>query len=114
MARTSTKSKKREYAPAKTPEARVNQLINMAFNLAEQKLKDGTASSQVITHFLQLATTREELQNEKLRSELRVADAKIKRMESQTTSEELYSKAIAAFRSYSATPTDECEDDYDE
>lgn len=114
MPRSSTKGKKREYAPAKTPETRVNQLINMAFNLAEQKLRDGTASSQVITHFLQLATTREELQNEKLRSELRVADAKIKRMESQSTSEELYSKAIAAFRSYSGTPNDDYEDEYDE
>lgn len=111
MSRTVSKSKKREYAPARTPEAKVSQLINLAFSLAEKKLKDGTASSQVITHFLELATERERLQNEKLMSDLKVADAKIKHMESQSTTEELYTRAIKAFRSYSGTPLDDCEDD---
>lgn len=114
MAKVTTNTKKREYAPTRNPETRANQLINLAFGLAEKKLKDGTASSQVITHFLQLATVKEELQNEKLRSELKLAEAKAKHLESQATSEELYTKAIAAFRSYSGTPSDEYEDDYDD
>lgn len=113
MSQTKTKNSKREYAPARTPEAKVSQLINLAFSLAEKKLKDGTASSQVITHFLDLATERERLQNEKLISDLKVADAKIKHLQSQSTSEEMYRKAIKAFRSYSGTPPDDY-DDYED
>lgn len=114
MSRTTLKGEKREYAPARTPEAKISQLINLAFSLAEKKLKDGTASSQVITHFLELATERERLQNEKLMSDLRVADAKIKHMESQSTTEELYTKAIEAFRSYSGTPLNNYGDEEDD
>lgn len=110
---TAKKSKKREYAPARTPQAKENQMISLAFSLAEKKLRDGSASSQLITHFLKLATVREELENEKLRAELEVASAKVKRMESQTTGEELYKKALDAFRTYSGTKTEE-EDDCDD
>ncbi len=105
------KNKKREYAPARTPEAKENQMINLAFNLAEKKLKDGSASSQLITHFLKLATVREQLENEKLKAYLEVANAKIKHMESQETSQELYQKALKAFCSYSGTKYEEDDDD---
>ena len=56
MAKQTTKSPKetRKIRPALSPEARENQLIDLAVNLAEQQLLDGTASSQVITHFLKL------------------------------------------------------------
>lgn len=111
MSEALRKSRKREYAPARTPQAKENQMINLAFSLAEKKLREGTASSQLITHFLKLATVREELENEKLRSDLEVASAKIRRMESQTTGEELYKKALDAFRTYSGTKTMEDDDD---
>ena len=55
--------------PALTPEARENQCISLAMDLAEQQLRDGTASSQVITHFLKAGATRAELEKEKLRKE---------------------------------------------
>lgn len=113
MAETARTKKKREYAPARSPEAKENQMINLAFKLAEKKLKEGTASSQLITHFLKLATTREELENEKLRADLLVADAKVKHLQSQATSQDLYEKAIKAFRSYVGTPEEE-DDDYDD
>lgn len=94
---------RRDYGPARSPEAKENQLINMAFKLAEEKLKNGTASSQLITHFLKLATEKERLENEKVKAELELSKAKIKHMESQATSQELYEKALSAFRSYSGT-----------
>lgn len=110
MARANRKS-----SPARTPEARENQLINLAMNLAEQKLRDGTASSQIITTLLNLATTKHQLENEKLRSDLRVADAKIKAMERQESSQDLYAKALAAFRSYQGEfPEDDYEDEEDD
>ena len=65
MAKTSTNSV-RKARPAISPEARENQLISLAVDLAERQLMDGSASSQVITHFLKLGTTRAELEKEKL------------------------------------------------
>lgn len=105
-------SKKRESSPVKTPEARENQLINLAIDLVERQLREGTATSQVITHFLKLATTKEKLENEKLRSDLRVADAKIKQIEAQSNLTELYEGALAAMKSYSGFQDEE--DVYDD
>lgn len=105
-------SKKRESSPVKTPEARENQLINLAIDLVERQLREGTATSQVITHFLKLATTKEKLENEKLRSDLRVADAKIKQIEAQSTLTELYEGALAAMKSYRGFQDEE--DTYDD
>lgn len=102
----------RKTLPARNPESRMDQLINDAVNLAEKKLKDGTASSQIITTLLNYATTKYQLENEKLRSDLKVADAKIKAIESQNDSKDLYAKALAAFRSYQGVHTEE--DEFDE
>ena len=57
---------KNKIRPALTPEARENQLVSLAINLAEQQLRDGTASSQVITHYLKLGSQKERLEREKL------------------------------------------------
>lgn len=97
--------------PVRTAQARENQLINLAIDLVERQLQDGSASSQVITHFLKLATTREKLENEKLRSDLRVAEAKIKQYNSADELKELYAAAMDAMKGYSADSEDE-EDDY--
>lgn len=86
--------------PSKTVKGRENELINMAVKLAEKKLKDGTAPSQIIVHFLKLATERERLENEKLRSDLKVAEAKVEKMKSETYGEEMYERAIQAMRRY--------------
>lgn len=94
-------SNKRQMRPALTPEARENQLISLAVDLAEQQLRDGTASSQVITHFLKLGTTRAELEKEKLRIENRKTEAQIKSIESGEEMKEVYEKALKAMRNYS-------------
>ncbi len=86
--------------PALTPEARENQLIALAEQRAEQQLRDGTASSQVIVHYLRLGTMRERLERDKLKNEIALLDAKKESLESQKRSEELFAKAIAAFKSY--------------
>ena len=73
----------------------------MAVGLAEQQLREGTASSQVITHYLKLASTRESLEKEKLRRENDLLRAKVDAIESEKRSEELYAQAIEAMRRYS-------------
>lgn len=107
-----TQTSKRTRAPAMTPEAREAQMINMAINRAEEQLRDGTASSQVITHFLKLGTERARLEREKIAAEVELAHAKVEAIRSQQTSEELYKEAIKAFTTYSGSSFDE-EDYYD-
>lgn len=98
----------RKRPPAQTPEARENQLINYAVDLAEQQLIDGTASPSVITHFLKLASTKQQLEIEKLKSETEFLRAKAEAVQSNQRSEELYSEAIKAMRTYAGV-----EDEYD-
>lgn len=93
--------------PALTPEARENQMIALAVDLAEKQLIEGTASSQVITHFLKLATTRERLEKEKLEKENELLRAKTEAIESAKRVEELYSDALRAMRSYRGETDDE-------
>lgn len=87
--------------PALSPEARENQLISAAIDLAEKQILDGTASSQVITHFLKLGSMREKLEREKLEEENKLLKAKTKQIESMKRIEELYADAITAMKNYS-------------
>ena len=95
--------------PALTPEARENQLISLSERLAEKQLREGTASSQVIVHFLKLASTREKLEKEILERQKAQLEAKTQVLQSQQRVEELYSKALDAFRRYSGHGDDEDE-----
>jgi hypothetical protein len=88
------------HAPARTPEGRENQLISLAIDLAEKQLQEGTASSQVITHFLRLGTERERLEREKLEQENLLINEKINAIRAAERVEELYANAIAAMKSY--------------
>lgn len=88
-------------APATSPEARENQLIALAYDLAEKQFIEGTASSQVITHFLKMGSSRERLEQLKISGEVRLNDTKIENMESGARTEELYSKAMKAMSVYS-------------
>lgn len=87
--------------PATTPEGRENQLIAMAVDLTERQLQDGTASAQVITHYLKLGSSREKLEQERLAMELELSKAKIEQMESVKKVEQMYAEAMEAFRGYS-------------
>ena len=87
--------------PAMTPDARENQMINLAVDLAEKQLEEGTASSQVITRFLKLGSSKERLEREKLEEENKLLRAKTENLQSQKRVEELYAEALAAMRRYS-------------
>lgn len=87
--------------PALTPEARENQMISLAVDLAEQQLLDGTASSQVITHYLKQGTMRERLEKEKLENENKLLQAKVKALESAEHNAAMYEAALKAMRQYS-------------
>ena len=100
-ARSSTSgSSSKKTRPALSPEARENQLISLAVDLAEQQLRDGTASSQVITHFLKQSTVKAQLELEKLRKENQLMEARTKAIESADEMKVLYDKAIKAMRNY--------------
>lgn len=86
--------------PATTPEGRENELVSQAVDLAEEQIRKGTASSQVITHFLKLGSTRERLEQERLEHENELTRVKIEALESQKRVEELYMEALTAMRSY--------------
>lgn len=91
---------KRSYAPAMTPEARENQLISAAVDLAERQLIEGTASPSVIVHYLRLGSTKEKLEKEKLENENELLRAKTQALESAKEIKALYADAILAMQSY--------------
>jgi hypothetical protein len=93
-------STNKKMRPALTPEARENQLIYLAIDLAEQQLRDGTASSQVITHYLKLGSTKEKIEKEILEKQKDLLIAKTEALQSSKRIEELYTEAISAMRNY--------------
>ncbi len=103
--------------PATTPEARENQLVARAVDLAEKQLIEGTASAQVITHYLKLGSSREKLEQERIANENSLLVAKREAMASAARVEELYGAAIDAMRAYAGhAPLNDNndEDDYDD
>jgi hypothetical protein len=92
--------KPRRSRPATTPEGREAQLVGMAVDLAERQMADGSASAQVISHYLKLGSTRERLEQERLRQENKLLNAKVESMASTKRIEELYENALNAMRSY--------------
>lgn len=100
IATASTSEPKKKLRPALTPEARENQLISLAMDRAEQQLMDGTASSQVITHFLKLGTAKYQFETEKLKHDTELVKAKTESIERADKIEELYADAIKSMQIY--------------
>lgn len=92
---------KRSLRPALTPEARENQMISLAMDLVEERLRNGTASSQETTHFLKLGSSKNKLEVEKLKQETELLKAKQDSLESTARIEQLYNDAMSAMRTYS-------------
>ena len=97
----SSSSTKSSMRPALTPEARENQLISLATDLVEKRLREGTASSQETTHFLKLASTKARLEKQILEKQAELITAKTETLKSRKRVEELYAEAMKAFRNYS-------------
>lgn len=105
--RRQTEPQKPRRKPATTPEARELELISLANDLAEEQLRNGTASSQVMTNFLKLGSTRERLEQQRLNHENELTRVKIEAMERAETTERLLSEALRAFKSYTGEATPE-------
>lgn len=103
----------RKRPPARTPEAKEKEMIGLAVDLAEQKLRDGTAPTQVIVHYLKLATERERLERDWIEKKTELVGAQIDSLESTKHIEELYSEAISAMRIYSGNQPQEDYDEYE-
>lgn len=104
---SSTKAAKRTRAPATTPEGRENQLISLAYDLIEQRLIDGTATSAETTAILRLGTVKARLEKEKLEQEVKLAAAKTEAIESSKRSEELMDRVIQAMKRYQGAENEE-------
>ena len=105
------KSTRRKQAPAKTPEARENQLIAAAVDLAEKQIREGTASAAVITHYLKLATKREDLETQRIQAQIDSERAKQEAMSADKNAEEMYTNAMKAMREYSGVQMMDVDDD---
>lgn len=104
--KASPSSEKPALRPALTPEAREGQLIALATDLVEQRLRDGTATSQEVVHFLRLGSMRERLEREKLEHENRLLEAKKQAIESAEHMEEMYASAMKAMMVYQGRDDD--------
>lgn len=103
----------RRRSRAKTPEERESMLVSMAMDRAEQQIADGTASSQLLTHFAKLGSSREALEQERLRNENEVLRKKVESMEAAIDVKNLMEEALSAFKGYSGNPDpDDDDDDY--
>lgn len=96
----------KKLRPALTPEARENQMIALAVDCAEEQLRNGTASAQVIVHYLKLGATTARLEKEKLEHENELLKAKTKALESAENVEKLYADAINAMKNYGGFAND--------
>lgn len=111
MRRAKSTTSVRKIRPGLTPESRENQLISLAVDLAEKQLQEGTASAQVITHYLKLGTARERLERQILEQQRELITAKTENLKSAARVEELYAEAIKAMRQYNGDDnSDDTED----
>lgn len=108
----SKRSTRRLGRPAISTEQRENQLISLAIDVAEKQMLEGSASSQVITHFLKLGSTREQLEQQRLEKENQLLLAKVEQLASAKRVEELYENALNAMRSYAGHEVSEIDEEY--
>lgn len=111
QAKVKPKLENMEQRPASTIEGRENQLVALAVDLAEKQLREGTASSQVITHYLKIGSTKEKQEKEKLEEEIKLLRAKTENLESMKRMEDMYKTVIDSMREYSGRIGDELDDE---
>ena len=109
--KSASTNRKGSIRPATSPETRINRLVSKAFDLVEQRLDDGTATSQETTALIKLGSEEQKLKLQKLETENNLMQAKIKALESQQHAEELYERAIAAFARYNGYQLEEVIDE---
>ena len=107
MAKKKTEPETPRGRPATNPKDREDEMINLAIGLAEKQLRDGTASTQVIVHYLKLGSTRGMLEHEMLENKTKLVKAQTESIESSKRVEELYKKALDAMQIYGGWETDD-------
>jgi hypothetical protein len=112
--RSAQRQEERKVRPATTPDGRESQMIAQAMRLAERQIEEGTASAQVITHFLKLGTSRERLEQERLARENELLKARAEAMVSQKEVQKLYEQALQAMRTYSGQEPMEFDDGFED
>lgn len=100
-------------APGRTPEERENQMIALAVDCAEEQLRNGTASAQVIVHYLKLGSSKERIEKEILERQKDLITAKTEAIQSAKRVEELYERALKAMRQYNGAAAEDDEEDTD-
>ena len=105
------KQEEKRIRPALTPESREDQLVALAINLAEKQLLEGTASAQVISHFLKIGSTKERIEKEILEEQKDLIKAKTEALKSEKRVEELYQEALDAMRRYAGQEINEREEE---
>lgn len=108
---SSSNEEPRRFRTATTPDERETQMIELADNLAERQLRDGSASAQVITHYLKLGSSRERLEQKTLELNQELLRAKTEQIAGQQRQEELFAKAIRAMSTYQGRPADPLEEE---
>lgn len=111
MKKRETEAEEPKGRPATSPEEREDELINLAVDLAEKQLRDGTASTQVIVHYLKLGSTRGMLEQEMLQHQTELVRAKTESLQSSKRIEELYNNALEAMRVYGGAVVEDDEDE---
>ena len=106
------KPSKPRMAPAATPEGREMQMVSLAFDLAQSQLEDGTASAQVITHFLKFGSSQNALEKEKLRKENLLMQARVDQISAASQNSELYMEAINMMKVYTGEDPEDQSDEY--
>ena len=94
------KETRREFPQALDEEERENQLVNLAIDLAERQIRDGTVSATVLAQYVKLGTSRERLEQQRLANENRLTDARIEALHAAARAEEVYAAAIEAMKVY--------------
>ena len=103
-------TKSREFAPAISSEARDAQMSALAYDLVEQRMRDGTATSQETCYFLKLSCPQQKLDVEKKKKEIELLEAKTEQIKAAKRLDEVYSEAISAFKLYGGEQDDEEEE----
>lgn len=108
---TSNSGRKNRNHADRTPEGRENRLISMALDLAEERLRNGTATAQEVVHFLKLGSEKSRVEVEKLELEKKLVEAKTENLKAQRDMATMFNDAMAAMKRYRG---DEDEDEYDD
>lgn len=105
MPKSKDNSRQQRSRPVITPEAREQRMVDLAMDLAEEQLRNGTATSQVITHYLKLGSSKERLEQQILAEQKEYLEAKTQAIYAAKQVEELYKDALNAMREYSGNKT---------